>query len=179
MNGLKMQIYISIYVLGDTPTLLELKLMKRKDGKSLEIIQTIAACDYITFGMFLLQDKNGHKVNLIEKTRIQKGPKSVTDAIIFEWLTTAAAPTYQYFIECLRLSELGALAESINLAIGMSIHLTDDYHWWDELEQQPKAVKNAHYSLFCSNQRLFILHKCTLRIRVHGMNNLYCGVPPP
>ena len=101
--------------------------MKRADGKPLKIIQTIAAEDYMTFGMFLLQDENEHNVKLIEKTRIQKGPESVTNAIIYKWLTSGAAPTrtYQHFIECLRLSELDALADSINLAIvlnGMSIH---------------------------------------------------------
>ena len=164
-------------ILDDTPTLLELKEMKRADGTSLEIIETIAAGDYMTVGILLLKDKNRHKVNIIEKNHIQKGLESVTEAIISKWLTSGAAPTrtYHHFIKCLRQSKLDALADNISLAIvrnGMSIHLTDDYHWWDELEQQRKAVKNARYSLFCCNQRLYILH--TLHIWVYSLNNLLC-----
>ena len=41
--------------------------MKGADGKPLKIVQTIAAHDYTTFGMCLLQDENGEEVALIEK----------------------------------------------------------------------------------------------------------------
>ena len=46
------------------PTLLALKTMKGADGKPLKIVQTIAAHDYTTFGMYLLQDENGVAVAL-------------------------------------------------------------------------------------------------------------------
>ena len=42
-----------------TPTLLVLKTMKGADGKPLKIIETVAAGDYMTFGMCLLKDENG------------------------------------------------------------------------------------------------------------------------
>ena len=89
--------------------------MKGADGKPLNIVQEIAAGDYMTFGMCLLQDENGHKVELIRKDYKQDGAASVTLAILIKWLTSGAPPTrtYQHLIECLRQSELGTLADSI------------------------------------------------------------------
>ena len=59
--------------LGDPPTLLELMQMKGADDKPLRIVKTIAAHDYATFGMCLLQDKNGEEVALIDKDNIIRG----------------------------------------------------------------------------------------------------------
>ena len=88
--------------------------MKGADGEPMKIIQTIAASNYKMFGMFLLQDKNGLAVDLIEKDHINKGAENVTQAILQKWLTSdAPTRTYQHLIECLRQSELGALAELI------------------------------------------------------------------
>ena len=89
--------------------------MKGPDGKPLKIIQTIAAGDYMTFGMYLLQDENGVEVELIEKNNIHKGTDGVTQSILQKWLTSGAAltRTYQHLIECLGQSELGALADNI------------------------------------------------------------------
>ena len=100
---------------GATPTLLKLKTMKGADGKPLKIIETVAAGDYMTFGMCLLKDENGDKVELIERNHRQRGAEGVTQAIIKTWLKSGAAPTrtYQHLIECLRQSELGTLAEQI------------------------------------------------------------------
>ena len=99
---------------GATPTLLKLKTMKRADGKPLKIVQTVAAHDYATFGMCLLQDENGEEVALLKKNHIHDGAESVTEAILQKWLTSGAPTrTYQHLIECLRQSELGALAEQL------------------------------------------------------------------
>ena len=88
--------------------------MKGADGKRLRIIQTIAAHDYTTFGMCLLQDENGIAVGLLKKNHIQDGAESVTEAIIQRWLISdAPTRTYQHLIECLEDAELGALAELI------------------------------------------------------------------
>ena len=88
--------------------------MNGTDGNPLKIIQTIAAHDYTTFGMYLLKDMNGEEVDLIEKNHSNKGAESVTKEILKKWLTSdAPTRTYQHLIECLRLSELGALAERI------------------------------------------------------------------
>ena len=62
--------------------------------------------------MYLLRDDNGAMVALIEKDHIIRGAASVTEAILQKWLTSGAPTrTYQHLIECLRQSELGALAE--------------------------------------------------------------------
>ena len=88
--------------------------MKGTDGKPMKIIQTIAAGDYMTFGMYLLQDDNGVEVELIEKDHVHKGAESITQSILRKWLTSGAPTrTYQHLIECLQQSELGALADLI------------------------------------------------------------------
>ena len=96
-----------------TLSLLKLKTLKTRDDKPLKIIQTIAAGDYETFGMFLLQDENGAAVKVIKKDH--DGAESVTQAILQHWLVTSdsSTRTYQHLIECLRDSELEALAELI------------------------------------------------------------------
>ena len=89
-------------------------MMKGADGKPLKIAQMIADHDYTTFGMCLLQDENGEEVDLIKKDHICRGAESVTEAILKKWLTSdAPTRTYQHLIECLRQSELGALAEQL------------------------------------------------------------------
>ena len=110
--------YFFIFTKGDAPTLtiLELIDMEGADGKNLRIIPRIAAGDYMTFGMRLLQDKNGDHVELIKRDHRQDGTESVVQAIIRKWLANGAAPT-QHLIECLRKSGLGALAEDIDSAI--------------------------------------------------------------
>ena len=105
--------------------------MKGADGKPLRIIQTIAAHDYTTFGMCLLQDENGEEVELIKKNHIQDGAAgSVTQAILQKWLTSdAPTRTYQHLIECLKDSDLGALAELIEntrYATNMHVHCHDN-----------------------------------------------------
>ena len=72
---------------GNAPTLslLKLKMMKGADGNPLRIIPRIAAGDYMTFGMCLLQDENGVDVDLLKKTNTHDG--------IQKWLTSVAAPT--------------------------------------------------------------------------------------
>ena len=85
------------------------------DGKFLNIIKEISAKDYMTFGMYLLQDENGAAVDLLKKNNIHDGAESVTRAIFQQWLasSTAAPHTYQHLIDCLRQSGLNALAELI------------------------------------------------------------------
>ena len=90
--------------------------MEGTDGKNLRIIPRIAAGDYMTFGMRLLQDENGDQVELIKRDHRQDGTESVIQTIIRKWLTSGAAPT-QYLIECLRKSGLGALAKDVVNAI--------------------------------------------------------------
>ena len=92
--------------------------MRGENGEPLDIVQKIAAGDYMTFGMCLLQDENGHAVDLIKENHKQDGAESVTQEIIKVWLTSdAPTRTYDHMIACLRVSKLGALAEDITTAI--------------------------------------------------------------
>ena len=71
--------------------------------------------------------RHGEEVDLIEKNNIIKGAESVTQAILQKWLTSdAPTRTYQHLIECLRQSELGALAELIaNTTVGEGMLMQD------------------------------------------------------
>ena len=110
--------FVHCFYADATPTLLKLKMMKGADSKPLKIIETVAAGDYVTFGMCLLQDQNGEKVGLIERDQISKGTEVVTRTVLQKWLTSGATThTYHHLIECLEQSELGALAEEIAAAL--------------------------------------------------------------
>ena len=72
----------------------------------------------MTFGMCLLQDVNGDEVELIEKNHKQDGAESVTQALLKRWLKSGAHTCrYGHMIECLRDSDLGALADDITTAV--------------------------------------------------------------
>ena len=91
----------------------------RVNGKPLKIIQEIAAQGYIKFGMHLLRDEDGKEVRVIGKNH-KDDVEDVVHAIIEKWLAGSEAPrTYLHLIECLRLSELGALADHIANYEGM------------------------------------------------------------
>ena len=47
---------------GDLPEVLKLQKIRGADG--LNVFDTVGANDYKTFGMLLLEDNNGQKVNL-------------------------------------------------------------------------------------------------------------------
>ena len=87
--------------------------MSGTDG--MNVIQKIATSDYETFGMRLLQDENGVKVDLIKKNNRQEAAEGITRAILREWLNDGPkhTRTYDHLMECLRKSGLGALADDI------------------------------------------------------------------
>ena len=92
--------------------------MRGANGELLKVVQKIAAGDYMTFGMCLLQDENGDEVELIQWNHKQNGAVSVTEAILRRWLKSGAPTcTYHHLIECLRVSKLGTLADDITTAI--------------------------------------------------------------
>ena len=86
--------------------------MKGADGSPLNIIKRVAAGNYTTFGMCLLQDVNGDKVKIIETDYRHKGAEAVTEAIIQKWLKSGR-PTYEHLTKCLNQSGLGTLAKLI------------------------------------------------------------------
>ena len=87
--------------------------MSGTDG--VNVIQRIAAGDYAAFGMCLLQDENGVKVDLITKNNRQEGAEGIARAILREWLRGGPehTRTYDHLMECLRESGLGAVADDI------------------------------------------------------------------
>ena len=96
---------------GDEPTITNLKKIKNRDG--LDVIDTIAASDYSSFGMSLLEDVNGRKVDLIEKDERANGSSSVVKKILQEWIDRGKDRTYRRLIDCIRESGMGAFAERI------------------------------------------------------------------
>ena len=59
------------------PSLLKLKTMEGADGNPLRIIPRIAAGDYMTFGICLLQDENGVDVDVLAKKHAHDGPEGI------------------------------------------------------------------------------------------------------
>ena len=93
--------------------------MTGENESPLRIIETIAAGDYETFGMFLLQDDNGVKVRLLKKDHIHEGVMGITQAIMQKWLTSdVPTHTYEHLIQCLKQSGQVALAERVTSAVG-------------------------------------------------------------
>ena len=86
--------------------------MRGTDG--LNVIQKISAGDYETFGMRLLQDENGVKVDLIKRNNKEEAVH-ITRALLKEWLRDSPehTRTYDHLMECLRKSGLRALADDI------------------------------------------------------------------
>ena len=85
--------------------------MKRMNDKPLCVIRRIAV-NYYTFGVNLLKDDNGEKVDVIE--RDHKEAEVITHEILKKWLRDGGPTcTYPHLMECLRESELGALADDI------------------------------------------------------------------
>ena len=77
------------------------------------MIETIAAIDdYRTFGMYLLHDKNGLKIDLIEKRGVNT-PKKVVEGIVGDWLQQDPSSQYYHLIECIRESGMEAFAREI------------------------------------------------------------------
>ena len=88
--------------------------MQGTDGTPLNIIERVAAGDYMTFGMCLLQDVNGDEVEIIENDHRHRGAEAITQAIIQKWLKSGRPTcTYEHLIACLNQSRLGALAKLI------------------------------------------------------------------
>ena len=101
----------SSYETDDRPTILALKGIKGRDG--LDIIETIAANDhYRTFGMYLLHDENGLKIELIEKSK-QNSPKKVVEGIVRDWLQQDPSSNYYHLIDCIRKSRMETFAQEI------------------------------------------------------------------
>ena len=86
--------------------------MSGMDG--MNVIQKIATGDYETFGIHLLQDENGKKVDLIKRNNRHEAAEGITRAILREWLNNGPKLSYDHLMECLRKSGLGPLADDIH-----------------------------------------------------------------
>lgn len=101
--------------------------MEGSDG--LTVIEKIAAHDYTTFGMLLLQDDDGDRIELIKKNHRQEGAEGMTEAIIRQWRKDGRTCTYKHLIKCLRDCKLGTLADFIAERIrGRPVHSTYIYY---------------------------------------------------
>ena len=97
-------------------------IIKNSDGL-INVIQTIAAGDYETVGMYLLKDDNGKKVKLLIKED-DKGAESHTKTILQSWLDDGALlHTYRYLIECLEKAEMGAFTGHVKSKVSKNCKL--------------------------------------------------------
>ena len=86
--------------------------LEDETGKPLDLIKRIAAGEYTSFGMRLLQDENGVSVELIK--RDHSGAEEVTRAILQQWLTIGGPNcTYSHLIYSLRAAKFGCLADEV------------------------------------------------------------------
>ena len=66
------------------------------------------------FGIHLLEDDNGTKVQLIEKNHRHDGVEAILVAILSKWLSRGGPTcTYAHLIECVRIVRLGVLAREL------------------------------------------------------------------
>ncbi|CAI8035671.1 hypothetical protein GBAR_LOCUS19984 [Geodia barretti] len=81
----------------------------------LEIPEGIAT-SYTTFGIFLLNDETGDKVNIIEDEH-RGNPKRISRSILGEWLRGKGLPvTWETLVKALRDTKLFALADKVQAA---------------------------------------------------------------
>ena len=94
---------------GDRPTLPELQHFPTKDGFR-DIVGEIAN-EYQNFGIPLLNDTNGDKVESIKKAQLQS-PVAITREILRQWLHGSGRlpVTWKILVECLKEAELNTAA---------------------------------------------------------------------
>ena len=144
---------------GSGPNVLKIKTMEGDDGKPLNIVQEIAAGDYMTFGMCLLQDENGHEVDILRKDNISEGAEAITQSILKKWLTSGSAPTrtYQHLMECLRKCKLCTLADNIADATGDYQHTAKPNN---KCQLKYSCTKTVGSSLLALHKRVMCLGVC-------------------
>ena len=77
--------------------------------------------NYSTFGILLLNDETGSRVNMIENT-CHGMPERITQKILQEWMEGKGLPlTWESLIRTLRDTELSTLADEIE-AVKLSPH---------------------------------------------------------
>ena len=100
----------------DLPNVLDLQKIKGADG--LNVYATIGANEYKTFGLFLLNDKNGQKVDLIDRKHRADGASAIVRGIFDDWLREGTGQTYQHVIDCLKQAGMGAFAAEMQAMAG-------------------------------------------------------------
>ena len=101
---------------GDLPEVLKLQKIRGADG--LNVFDTVGANDYKTFGMLLLEDNNGQKVNLIERKHRDDGASAIVRGIFEAWIKEGTGQTYQHVIDCLKEAGMGAFAAKMQAMAG-------------------------------------------------------------
>ena len=81
----------------------------------LKVLQQVSD-DYFTFGILLLNDETGSRVDTIEE-ECRRNPKRITRKILQEWLEGKGLPlTWESLIKTLRDTGLSTLADNIIVA---------------------------------------------------------------
>lgn len=108
--------HIFYFVTGDRPSLTELLDFPYRD-KTIDILESIGT-DYMTFGLFLLNDENGRIVSSIEKQRMQRSHEINKD-ILDRWIAgNGLKPvTWNTLVKCLRKAKLHTLANDIEAVL--------------------------------------------------------------
>ena len=101
-------------VTADCPTVLEC-IRFQGQQRTINIPQEIGS-NYYYFGLHLLDDPNGTRVNNIERKH-REDPERINTEILREWATGRGKKpvTWETLTEVLRDIELGALASEIEL----------------------------------------------------------------
>ena len=114
----------SYFQSSDRPTLRLLRNFpagKKRPGKTFDILEAIGA-SYRTFGIFLLRDNDGAKMNALEDTG-KRSPYKIAEGIITEWRQGHGKTpvTYKTLVSCLRDAKLKVLASDIEKASGVNM----------------------------------------------------------
>ena len=103
----------TLFFSGERPSLPELLRLK--------VPQQVGA-NYSTFGIFLLNDRTGSRVDSIEEYYL-RNPDKITRKILQEWLEGKGLPvTWESLVETLQNIDLSVLADQIH---DLHVHVTD------------------------------------------------------
>ena len=97
-----------------TPTLQQLLCLPVSTGQNINL--TVEVGDkYFKFGVQLLDDKNGQRIQNIETQKRGSPPEDINREILMEWLQGKGKPvTWKALVEVLQSIELNVLAEAVN-----------------------------------------------------------------
>ena len=113
-------VYVFFYT-DEKPNLDELYTFEYCHGVKKTVVMTIEGIgtDYFQFGVCLLDDNNGNRVDRIEKSRLNWNSDRIVSDIMKEWLKGRGRRprTWSTLLECLRKTRLHTLADNLENAL--------------------------------------------------------------